>query len=172
MTLGAFALSVALAASPKAPAAPPAPPAPPVDPVQALRDGVKDFLSRYAAKDLAGVVALFEPRAPLFLGTDLGESCNDLPCIQELLSDRFQVWETATISDPARIHVEAAPPLGTAWFDTELDARSGGTRRKTKLRFATTWRLDGTQWKMTQVLLAVPTVGQSGKEILRQNELN
>lgn len=171
MTLGALALSVALAAGPRSAQAPAAAPAV-LDPVQAIRDGVKEFLARYAAKDLPGVVALFEPRAPLFLGTDLGESCNDLPCVQELLADRFQVWETATMAEPQRIHVEAAPPLGTAWFDTELDARSGGTRRKTKLRFATTWRFDGTQWKLTQVLLAVPTVGQSGKEILRQNELN
>ena len=175
--LGALALSLCLAAGPKAapapkPSAAPAASAPAEDPVQAVREGVKLFLARYAAKDAAGVIALFGAQAPLFLGTDLGESCNDVPCIQELLADRFQVWESATMSEPARIHVELAPPLGTAWFDTEMDARSGGTRRRTKLRFATTWRLDGTQWKLSQVLLAVPTVGQSGREIVRQNELN
>lgn len=171
--LGALALSLVLAAGPKAASSPvPALASPAEDPVQAVREGVKLFLARYAAKDVAGVVSLFGAQAPLFLGTDLGENCNDLPCLRELLADRFQVWETATIAEPARIHVEVAPPLGTAWFDTELDARSGGTRRKTKLRFATTWRLEGTQWKLSQVLLAVPTVGQSGREIVRQNELN
>ncbi|MBM4378563.1 MAG: nuclear transport factor 2 family protein [Deltaproteobacteria bacterium] len=177
-------LSAALAAGPAnagkaAPEKPPAAPAAPaaaagsdVDPVDTVRAGVRQFLASYAARDVAGVVRLFDSNAPLFLGTDLGEACNDVPCLEQLLKDRFGVWETATMASPARVHVEVASSLATAWFDTELDAKSGISRRKTKLRFATTWRLYGTDWKLTQVLLAVPTKGQSGREILRQNELN
>ena len=177
--LNGLVLSVALSAAPAhpgkaSPAKPPtaAAPAPEQDPVEAVRTGVRQFLSSYAARDVAGVVRLFDSNAPLFLGTDFGEACNDVPCLEQLLKDRFAVWETATVADPARVHVEMVPPLATAWFDTELDARSGTTRRKTKLRFATTWRQYGADWKLTQVLLAVPTTGQSGREILRQNELN
>jgi hypothetical protein len=173
-------LSAALAAAPaqggKAPSAKALPAATPaaaeLDPVEAVRAGVRQFLSSYAARDVAGVTRLFDSNAPLFLGTDLSEACNDVACLEQLLKDRFAVWETATVVDPARVHVEVAPPLATAWFDTELDAKSGISRRKTKLRFATTWRLYGPDWKLTQVLLAVPTTGQSGREILRQNELN
>jgi len=179
--LTGLVLSASLAATPvhagkaaaQKPSAAPAPTAAAeADPVDAVRAGVRQFLASYAARDVGGVVRLFDSNAPLFLGTDLGESCNDVACLEQLLKDRFAVWETATVADPARVHVEMAPPLATAWFDTELDSKSGSSRRKTKLRFATTWRLYGTDWKLTQVLLAVPTTGQSGREILRQNELN
>ena len=168
-------LWASLAAAPAQPGKstpPKAPAATEADPVDAVRAGVRQFLNSYAARDVAGVVRLFDSNAPLFLGTDLGEACNDVPCLEQLLKDRFAVWETATVAEPARVHVDLASPLATAWFDTELDAKSGSSRRKTKLRFATTWRLYGAEWKLTQVLLAVPTTGQSGREILRQNELN
>jgi hypothetical protein len=145
-------------------------PAPEAPTTAQLEERAGALLKAWASHDVRQVVALLDP-AVLFLGPDVSEACTERGCVEQLLADDFALWDSGHFGPLKGVHVRTAPGLGVAAFDATFESVTRGQAKAQPCRFSTTWKKVGAEWKLTQLVLAHPTVGASGKDLAKENQL-
>jgi ketosteroid isomerase-like protein len=128
------------------------------------------MLAAWAARDTKKLMALMEPGATV-MGPDIAEVCTDASCTEKLLKDSFALFDSAKPAEPKVMHVTASERLATCVFDTSVEFATSTEKTRSNVRFMTTWRHSGTEWKLVQWVRSVPTVEKSAKELVKENVL-
>ena len=68
--------------------------------VDSIRVRVDQVLSRYAADDADGVVALLDPHGFVLYGRVASEIARDATALRQMMSDDFALWHTAQFGVP------------------------------------------------------------------------
>jgi ketosteroid isomerase-like protein len=135
----------------------------------AIKAGVRRLLKAYSDKDLPGVMALVAPDEILMMGSDLAEISDTREKVEAILKDDFLLWTTASFGHIAALSIKSSGGLASAFYEVPFTVKRGSGRPETLVvRFATVWRLQNGEWKLIQLMNAVPTVGESAKEMLRR----
>ena len=135
----------------------------------AVKSAVLRLLDAYSKKDFNAAMALTDHEAVLVMGSDVEEVCDTRAKIEALLHDDFQLWTSASFGEVSLLSVRAEGDLGSAFFDVPFSMqRAPGKTDTMTIRFATVWRRRGGDWKLTQSMNCVPTVGQSAKAIIQK----
>ena len=135
----------------------------------AVKSAVLRLLDAYSKKDFDAAMALTDHEAVLVMGSDVEEVCNTRTEIEALLHDDFQLWTSASFGEISLLSVRAEGDLGSAFFDVPFSMqRAPGKTDTMTIRFATVWRRRGGEWKLTQSMNCVPTVGQSANAIIQK----
>lgn len=123
---------------------------------QALRARVGKLLASYQANDPAGVIAMLDPVKFTIWGSDLAEIADTPEELRALMESDFRLWITATFTDLRDFDWRTDGHLATANFVVSFSA-SGGPA--IPIRLATTWRKVEGEWRLTQAVSSVPTLG-------------
>ena len=129
-----------------------------------LTEAAEAFLSAYARGDKAAVEAVLEPDVRLY-GSDVAEFYEGTKGFEHMFANDMRLWAgSAKFGAPGDVSTTREGNLATIFFNVPF---SVGARPALPVRVAMVWRLDGGQWKLVQSSNAVPTVGQSGDELLK-----
>ena len=132
-----------------------------------LREKIRLLLDAYGKKDVSRLMSLFDEKDVLMMGADASEVADTKAAIEKLLNDDFRLWETSEFGEFKNFYAAFSGKTATAFFDVPWQAQAGGAARSFLIRFATVWRKKDGEWKLAQIMNAVPTVGQSAAEILQ-----
>ena len=136
------------------PATQPSTPNPPQTRIKTL---TRELLDAYSRKDTQGIMSMFDSQNVLMMGTDMGEVAPSRDAIAALLRKDFALWDTSAFGDVKDFYVQTSETMATAFFDVPWEATTRGQTRHFVIRVATVWRHEGGEWKLAQVLNAVPT---------------
>jgi ketosteroid isomerase-like protein len=124
------------------------------------------FLDAYARGDRDAVLRRVDGDAVRIYGSDAAEVFAGRAGVEEMLADDMKLWGgAATIGPMQHVSTVATRDVATIFFDA---AFSLGGRAAVPVRFAVVWRRRGGAWRVEQSSNVVPTVGQSGEELLRR----
>jgi hypothetical protein len=121
------------------------------------------LLEAWAKGDKAVVMALVTGGEPRLYGSDISEVVKGRAGVERQLEDDQALWRgQAAFGAIANVSSESSGALATLFFDAPFRV---GPRSLT-VRFATVWRREDGAWKLVQSVNAVPTVGQSARELI------
>ncbi len=131
----------------------------------AVSQRVNELLSRYAANDQDGVLAMLDPSQFTVFGSDVTELVRTPVQMRKLMADDFALWHSASFGSAQDFDLRVDGTLATAFFHVPFSA---GGRPPVLVRFSTTWRKVGGAWLLTQSANTVPTVGSSAAELTQR----
>ncbi len=121
------------------------------------------FLDAYARGDRATVMSMAAPEI-VFYGSDVAEVFRGSAALKKMIDDDQKLWNgTAKVGRMEEVSVVRAGELAVIVFQAEFTV---GDRAAVPVRFAMTWRKMGGRWLLVQSSNAVPTRGQSARELL------
>lgn len=129
------------------------------------------LLRALTARDVKALLSLLDASQAVTFGADVAEACTDAACIEKQAKESFTLVDGAKYGEPKTLHLQASAALATAWFDVPAEVVLGKEKKTVTQRFATTWKLEGSEWKLVQWLRFAPTVERSARELLKENEL-
>lgn len=124
---------------------------------------VEQLLQRYAANDVDGVLALLDGEFIVY-GSDEAELVRTPQQLRQLMQDDFALWRTARFGQLRDLDLRVHGHLATAYFHVPFSAGGGAPLT---VRFSTTWRKVGGEWRLAQSANTVPTAGQSAAALLQ-----
>jgi ketosteroid isomerase-like protein len=124
---------------------------------------LEQLLQRYAANDVDGVLALLDGEFIVY-GSDAAELVRTPQQLRQLMQDDFALWRTAKFGHLRDLDLRVNGSLATAYFHVPFSA---GGRAPLTVRFSTTWRKTGGEWRLAQSANTVPTTGQSAAALLQ-----
>jgi ketosteroid isomerase-like protein len=127
-------------------------------PGSALHARIVGLLDDYGRKDADGIEAMLDPADAVVMGTMSTEVATTPAAIRSLLESDFRGWDRSQFGDLINYSIRASGDIATAFFDVPWTATAGSLNRSYVLRIASTWRWDGTTWRLTQWTNAVVTV--------------
>jgi hypothetical protein len=128
-----------------------------------LPSTLRTLLARYAAKDLDGLMELLDPDGCVMIGTDIGEHAVDLPGVRAIVEGDYALWDSSEFGPIDWIHVDSDGQVASVMFQTKWLRHSAGVDMAFTIRFATAWRRRGRDWKLTQSLNQVASIGTNAK---------
>jgi len=135
-----------------------------------LRSATDRLLRAYSAKDLSAVEKMLDSDI-LILGSDISERADSRVKVRELLEADFALWKGANFGEAIYTSQRIGGELGTVACDVPFSMRRAGDKVDTVVvRFLFVWRRVVDDWRLTQCMSAVPTVGQSAREILQRGD--
>ena len=117
----------------------------------------RELLDAYSRKDTGRIMSMFDSQNVLMMGADVAEVAPSRDAIATLLRNDFALWDTSAFGDFKDFYVQSSETMATAFFDVPWEATTGGQSRRFVIRLATVWRNESGEWKLIQVLNAVPT---------------
>lgn len=118
---------------------------------------VRNFLTRYAEKDVEGCLSAITKSKPIMmLGTNDNEIFKTIPEIRAAFKRDFKMMSGIRWGKHRQLHVNAVPTLASVIIELPVAYQSEGEKVKTLFRYALTLVKEGDKWKICAGMTTVP----------------